>query len=55
MEKIADYLLSPDAMVIYQTLQKKLAHEPNSRALAVLQMQLLKYENILKDNSLNIT
>ena len=38
----------------YAELQKMLQKEPNSRALKTLQIQLEKYETLLKDNSLSI-
>lgn len=38
--------------VNYHTLQKRLDPEPESRALAVLRMQLQKYERILRDDAI---
>lgn len=38
----------------YQELQKQLHKEPDSRAMEVLQFQLNRYENIIKDNTLEV-
>lgn len=40
--------------VNYQELYKMLENEPDTRALEVLRIQLQKYENLLKDNSISI-
>lgn len=40
--------------VNYRELQKILQKEPDSRAMAVLQFQLDRYENIIKDNTIEV-